>query len=104
MPRKPKKINICEELEISIEGTIESAISELQDYLKEGYTGIEISTEQLPYDSNYYPCVYLSRIRPETDKEYEKRIALEESRKKSKKEQERKEYERLNKLYGQKSS
>lgn len=97
MTKKPKRITIHEEEEIDISGDIESIISELSEYLNDGWTGLQAGIDYEPYDGTPYPHIYLTRSRPETDEEYEKRIKLEQKKKDVVKERELKELKRLKK-------
>ena len=80
------------------EGSLESIISSLQSELDAGWEGIDIE-----YDyGDGYQEYYLYKHRPETDKEYEKRMKLLEKEKAEKlkaKERRRKEYEKLKKEF-----
>lgn len=82
----------------SFEGKLEYLIAMLQDWEKEGeWEGIEIDY----YDDEISYQLY--KHRPETDKEYEKRMKLLEKEKAEKlkaKERRRKEYEKLKKEFG----
>ena len=65
-----------------------------------GWEGIEMGSDQWSYDHEF---PYLYKHRPETDKEYEKRMKLLEKEKAEKlkaKERRRKEYEKLKKEFG----
>ena len=94
MTKKPKRITIHEEEEIDISGDIESIISVLSEYLNDGWTGLRAGIDYV------YPHIYLTRSRPETDEEYEKRIKLEQKKKDVVKERELKELKRLKRKYG----
>lgn len=82
----------------SFEGTLENIIAMLQDWKEEGkWEGIDLGY----YDDEL--LYHLYRHRPETDKEYEKRMKLLEKEKAEKlkaKERRRKEYEKLKKEFG----
>lgn len=85
------------------EGSLESIISQLQSELDEGWEGIETKYERDYGDCHDHEVPYLYKHRPETDKEYEKRMKLleEENRKKVKeKEKRRIQYEMLKKEFG----
>lgn len=82
------------------EGSLESIISDLQSALNNGWEGIDAE-----YNYNYgdgYKEYYLYKHRPETDKEYAKRMKLLEKLKENDlkaKERRRKEYEKLKKEF-----
>ena len=81
------------------EGSLESIISQLQSELDEGWEGIEMASDQWSYDHEFH---YLYKHRPETDKEYEKRMKGIEKKKAEElkaKERRRKEYEKLKKEF-----
>lgn len=59
----------CETRDISV------LIKELQELQSEGWEKIELEKES-QYDADYY-YVRATKMRPETDNEYNKRIALE---------------------------
>jgi hypothetical protein len=94
-----KKIKVLEEKQIYLTGTIESAISTLHSYKEEGWENIEITKTCYEYDPNEYPVCIISKYRPETDKEYEKRMEAEDITKEAQKERDLKEYERLKKKF-----
>jgi len=99
-----KTINLGE---VSIDGSIESAIAELEsmkDEFSSKHDGLylEIETYQLPYDDYYYARVVLYGEREETDSEFEARLLEEKKYKERIEEREKKELERLTKLYGKK--
>ena len=84
------------------EGSLESIISQLQSELDEGWEGIETKYERDYGDCHDHEVFYLYKHRPETDKEYEKRMKLLEKEKAEKlkaKERRRKEYEKLKKEF-----
>ena len=84
------------------EGSLESIISQLQSELDEGWEGIETKYERDYGDCHDHEVPYLYKHRPETDKEYEKRMKLLEKEKAEKlkaKERRRKEYEKLRKEF-----
>ncbi len=56
------------------EGSLESIISSLQSELDAGWEGIETKYERDYGDCHDHEVPYLYKHRPETDKEYEKRI------------------------------
>ena len=83
-----------------LEGSLVDIISQLQSALDEGWEGIELECDQW---SQEHEVPYLYKHRPETDKEYEKRMKLLEKEKAEKlkaKERRRKEYEKLKKEFG----
>jgi transposase len=85
------------------EGSLESIISQLQSELDEGWEGIETEYERDYGDCHDHEVYYLYKHRPETDKEYDKRMKLLEKEKTEKlkaKERRRKEYEKLKKEFG----
>lgn len=100
-----KKIVITDTLDdVFIDGSIESAISELEE-LKEKYSDkydrlfLETETYQIPYDDWSYAKVVLYGEREETDSEFEKRIEKDKKYKERQKEADKKELARLKKLY-----
>ena len=85
------------------EGSLESIIYQLQSELDAGWEGIEMKYERDYGDCHDHEVSYLYKHRPETDKEYEKRMKLLEKEKAEKlkaKERRRKEYEKLKKEFG----
>ena len=85
------------------EGSLESIISSFQSKLNAGWEGIETEYERDYGDCHDHEVYYLYKHRPETDKEYEKRMKLLEKEKAKKlkaKERRRKEYEKLKKEFG----
>jgi hypothetical protein len=79
------------------EGSLVDIISQLQSALDEGWEGIDME-----YGYEDYQEYYLYKHRPETDKEYAKRMKLLEKEKAEKlkaKERRRKEYEKLKKEF-----
>ena len=81
------------------EGSLESIISDLQSALNNGWEGIDMEVEQW---SQEHEVPYLYKHRPETDKEYAKRMKLLEKLKENDlkaKERRRKEYEKLKKEF-----
>ena len=85
------------------DGSLESIISQLQSELDAGWEGIETEYERDYGDCHDHEVFYLYKHRPETDKEYEKRMKLLEKEKAEKlkaKERRRKEYEKLKKEFG----
>ena len=81
------------------EGSLVDIISKLQSALDEGWEGIDMQYEG--YDG--YQEYYLYKHRPETDKEYAKRMKQLEKKKAEElkaKERRRKEYEKLKKEFG----
>jgi hypothetical protein len=100
-----KKIIITDTLDdVFIDGSIESAIAELEE-LKEKYSDkydrlfLETETYQIPYDDWSYAKVVLYGEREETDSEFEKRIEKDKKYKERQKEADKKELARLKKLY-----
>lgn len=84
------------------DGSLESIISQLQSELDAGWEGIETEYERDYGDCHDHEVFYLYKHRPETDKEYEKRMKLLEKEKEEKlkaKERRRKEYEKLKKEF-----
>ena len=84
------------------EGSLESIIYQLQSELDAGWEGIETKYERDYGDCHDHEVPYLYKHRPETDKEYEKRMKLLEKEKADKlkaKERRRKEYEKLRKEF-----
>lgn len=80
------------------EGSLEGVISRLQSELDDGWEGIEVQYSS--YEG--YEEYYLYKHRPETDKEYEKRMKELEKKKAAElkaKERRRKEYEKLKKEF-----
>ena len=80
------------------EGSLVDIISKLQSALDEGWEGIDIEYEH--YDG--YQEYYLYKHRPETDKEYAKRMKEREKKKAEElkaKERRRKQYEKLKKEF-----
>ncbi len=85
------------------EGSLVDIISQLQSALDAGWEGIDIEYERDYGDCHDHEVPYLYKHRPETDKEYEKRMKLLEKEKAEKlkaKERRRKEYEKLKKEFG----
>ena len=85
------------------EGSLESIISSLQSELDDGWEGIETEYERDYGDCHDHEVPYLYKHRPETDKEYAKRMKLLEKEKEEElkaKERRRKEYEKLKKEFG----
>ena len=81
------------------EGSLVDIISQLQSALDEGWEGIDMEYEG--YEG--YQEYYFYKHRPETDKEYAKRMKLLEKEKAEKlkaKERRRKQYEKLKKEFG----
>ena len=82
------------------EGSLESIISSLQSDLDEGWEGIEMEYERDYGDD--HEVHYLYKHRPETDKEYAKRMKELEKKKEKEltvKDRRRKEYEKLKKEF-----
>lgn len=100
MTKQPERIQVQERKRYwgDFEGSLESIISSLQSDLDDGWEGIEV--ESIGYDGAVE--YYLYKHRPETDKEYEKRMKQLEKEKEQKlkaKEKRRKEYEKLKKEF-----
>ena len=84
-------------------GPLEHIISDLQSRLDEGWEGMTVEYERDYYECEDHKVYYLYRHRPETDKEYEKRMKELEKEKEEElkaKERRRKEYEKLKKEFG----
>ena len=83
------------------EGSLVNIIADLQSKLDEGWVGIDIEYHG---DYRHYNKVpYLYKYRPETDKEYAKRMKELKKKKEEElraKERRRKEYEKLKKEFG----
>ncbi len=73
------KKEIYEEKEINIGESIDKIISDLHEYMKEGFTHISLKIKK-EYDDEYI-LSYVTKIREETDIEYDKRIKYEEKSK-----------------------
>jgi hypothetical protein len=101
MTNQPPRIQVKETTSIDIysfEGKLEDIISRLQSELDNGWEGIDIDYDY--EDGNSYR---LYKHRPETNKEYEKRMKLLEIQKTEKlqaKERRRKEFEKLKLEFG----
>jgi len=81
------------------EGSLVDIISKLQSALDEGWEGIDMEYEGYEGFQEYY----FYKHRPETDKEYAKRMKEREKKKAAElkaKERRRKEYEKLKKEFG----
>jgi len=81
------------------EGSLVDIISKLQSALDEGWEGIDMEYDH--YDD--YQEYYLYKHRPETDKEYAKRMKELEKKKAEElkaKERRRKQYEKLKEEFG----
>ena len=81
------------------EGSLVNLIADLQSKLDEGWEGIDMEVEQW---SQEHGVPYLYKHRPETDKEYAKRMKELEKKKEKElkaKERRRKEYEKLKKEF-----
>jgi hypothetical protein len=105
MTKQPNRIQVKETKRYcgDFDGSLESIISSLQSELDEGWEGIEMEYEwdYGAYSDHEVPHLY--KHRPETDKEYEKRMKQLEKQKEEKlkaKERRRKEYEKLKKEFG----
>ena len=96
-----KRIKVKETQRVywEFEGSLVDIISQLQSALDAGWEGIDIE-----YDyGDGYQEYYLYKHRPETDKEYAKRMKEREKKKAAElkaKERRRKEYEKLKKEFG----
>jgi len=97
-----KRIQIKETTRVdayNFEGKLEHIISELQNWMNEDkWEGIEVE-----YDYDDYQEYYLYKHRPETDKEYAKRMKELEKKKAEElkaKERRRKQYEKLKEEFG----
>jgi hypothetical protein len=101
MTKQPPRIQVQETQRYlgDLEGPLDGLIRELQSLSDEGWEGIVMEYDQWSQD---HPDPYLYRHRPETDKEYEKRMK-ELGKKKAEeikaKERRRKEYEKLKKEF-----
>lgn len=100
-----KKLRITDTLDdVFIDGSIESAIAELED-LKETYSNkydslsLAVETYQMPYEDWTYAKIVLYGEREETDLELEQRMEKDKKYKERQEELDRKELERLKKLY-----
>ena len=85
------------------EGSLESIIFSLQSELDDGWEGMIVEYERDYGECDDHKVYYLYRHRPETDKEYAKRMKEREKKKAEKlkaKERRRKEYEKLKKEFG----
>lgn len=93
MAKQPERIEVMETKRYwsDFEGTLTSIISSLQSDLDDGWEGISI--EPIGYDGAVE--YYLYKHRPETDKEYEKRMMLLEKEKEKKTQSKREETERV---------
>jgi hypothetical protein len=88
---------------LELEGSLVDIISQLQSALDEGWEGIETEYERDYGDCHDHEVPYLYKHRPETDKEYAKRMKELEKKKAEElkaKERRRKEYEKLKKEFG----
>ena len=100
-----KRIQVKETTEYwgEFEGSLVHIITDLQSKLDEGWEGIEMEYERDYGDCHAHKVPYLYKHRPETDKEYEKRMKQLEKQKEEElkaKERRRKEYEKLKKEFG----
>lgn len=103
--RQKKRIQVKETKKYweDFEGSLESIIFVLQSELDEGWEGMTVEYERDYYECEDHKVYYLYRHRPETDKEYEKRMKELEKEKEEElkaKERRRKEYEKLKKEFG----
>ena len=104
MTKQPPRIQVQETQRYwgDLDGPLDGLIRELQSLLDEGWEGIEIEYEWDYGDCHSHKVPYLYKHRPETDKEYEKRMKELEKQKEEKlkaKERRRKEYEKLKKEF-----
>ena len=102
--RQKKRIQVKETKKYweDFEGSLESIIFVLQSELDDGWEGIETEYERDYYECHDHKVYYLYRHRPETDKEYAKRMKEREKKKAEElkaKERRRKEYEKLKKEF-----
>ena len=72
-------------------------IKNLQELHSEGWETVEIDKENYEYDSNDYYFLKVSKTRPETDAEYNKRISQEDECRENR----RWHYEQLKKEFGE---
>jgi len=105
MTKQPPRIQVkqTERYWGDFEGSLDSLIREFQNLSAEGWEGIEIEYGMDYGDCSYHKVPYLYKHRPETDKEYAKRMKELENRKEKEiedKEKRRKEYEKLKKEFG----
>ena len=103
--RQKKRIQIEETVKYlgDFYGPLEHIISDLQSRLDEGWEGMTVEYERDYYECEDHKVYYLYRHRPETDKEYEKRMKELEKKKEEElkaKERRREEYEKLKKEFG----
>lgn len=100
MTKQPKRIQVkvTERYWGDFEGPLENIMTSLQNAIDDGWEGIE--SDCGPYED--YTAFYLYKHRPETDKEYNKRmkeLEKEQERGVKAKEKRRQEYERLKKEF-----
>jgi hypothetical protein len=76
---------------------ISDFIKKLQECQAEGWETVEIDKENYEYDSNDYYYLKVSKTRPETDAEYNKRISHEDECRENR----RWHYEQLKKEFGE---
>jgi flagellar motility protein MotE (MotC chaperone) len=100
MTKQPNRIQVkvTERYWGDFEGSLKDIIASLKKLEDDGWEGIESDCE--PYED--YTAFYLYKHRPETDKEYNKRmkeLEKEKERKVKAKEKRRQEYERLKKEF-----
>ncbi len=72
-------------------------IKNLQELHSEGWETVEIDKENYEYDSNDYYFLKVSKTRPESDAEYNKRISQEDEWRECR----RQTYEQLKKEFGE---
>ena len=101
MTKQPPRIQVkqTERYWGDFEGSLDSLIREFQNLSDEGWEGIEMEYDTWSQD---HSNPYLYKHRPETDKEYEKRMKELEKKKEKElkaKERRRKEYEKLKKEF-----
>lgn len=81
--------------------SLDRAILELDEALRASVT-FEVDSESEPYGNGEYPKLYIKWRRPETDEEMNRRLAHQKQYAEMRVEHERREYERLQKIYGEK--
>jgi hypothetical protein len=77
--------------------TLEVFNKNLQELHSEGWETVEIDKENYEYDSNDYYFLKVSKTRPESDAEYNKRISQEDEWRECR----RQTYEQLKKEFGE---
>lgn len=96
---RERKMKKFEAMTLSIDGTIESAIKELERARELYGASAEISFHTAPYEDT--PRNYVLGMRLETDEEYDYRIKFEEREEARQLVLARSEYERLKKIFGE---